>query len=149
MRQRGKMERANAICPTQSEYDLLDQNSADQVVQGKIKICKGNDILAGYFSLGQDGTMGVNAIKETMNDEFPMGRPFLALEKLDRVYKPKVVTAKIIMKTEVEAVTFKQVDDYRTGDNHVMSKYEHKLNNTELYLRSWWERREIPLLSRR
>jgi hypothetical protein len=93
--------------------------------------------------------MGVNAIKETMNDEFPMGRPFLALKKLDRVYKPKVVTAKIIMKTEVEAVTFKQVDDYRTGDNHVMSKYEHKLNNTELYLRSWWERREIPLLSRR
>jgi hypothetical protein len=36
------------------------------------------------------------------------------------------------MKTEVEAVTFKQADDYRTDVNHVMSKYDHKLNDTEL-----------------
>jgi hypothetical protein len=38
-----------ANCPAQSEYNLLDQNSIDPVVQGKIKICKANDILAGYF----------------------------------------------------------------------------------------------------
>jgi hypothetical protein len=62
-----------ANCPMQSEYDLLDQNSADPVVQGKIKIWKANDILAGYFSLAQDGTTGVDTIKETMDDEFPMG----------------------------------------------------------------------------
>jgi hypothetical protein len=67
-----------------------------------------------------------------MNDEFPMGRPYLALEKLNRVYKPKDVTSKIIMKTEVGAVMFKQADDDRTDVNHVMSKYDHKLNNTEL-----------------
>jgi hypothetical protein len=121
-----------ANCPTQSEYDHLDQNSAHPVVQGKIKIWKANDILAGYFLLGQNGTTGVDAIKETMNDEYPMGSPYLALEKLNRVYKPKDVTSKTIMKTEVEAVTFKQADDYRTDVNHVMSKYEHKLSNTEL-----------------
>jgi hypothetical protein len=51
-----------ANCPTQPEYNLLDQNSADPVVQGKIKIWKANDILAGYFSLSQDGTTGVDAI---------------------------------------------------------------------------------------
>ena len=82
-----------ANCPTQSEYDLLDRNSADPVVQGKIKIWKANDILAGYFLLGQDGTTRVDAIKETMNDEYPMGRPYLALEKLNRIYKPKDVTS--------------------------------------------------------
>jgi hypothetical protein len=32
----------------------------------------------------------------------------------------------------VEAVTFKQADDYRTDVNHVMRKYDHKLNDTEL-----------------
>jgi hypothetical protein len=121
-----------ANCPTQSEYDLLDQNSADLVVQDKIKIWKANDILTGYFLLGQDGTTVVNAIKETMNDEFPMGRPYLALQKLNRVYKPKDISSKIIMKTEVEAVTFKQANDHCTDVNHVMSKYKQKLNNTEL-----------------
>jgi hypothetical protein len=122
-----------ANCPTQSEYNLIDQNSADPVVQGKIKIWKANDILAGYLSLSQDGTTGVNAIKETMNDEYPMSRPYLALERLNRAYKPKDVTSKIIMKAEVEAVTFKQANDYRTNVNqHVMSKYDHKLNDTEL-----------------
>ena len=121
-----------ANCPTQSEYDLLDQTSTDPAVTNRIKIWKANDILAGYFSLGQDGTTGVDAIKETMNDEYPMGRPYLALEKLNRIYKPKDVTSKIIMKTEVEAVTFKQADDYRTDVNHVMSKYEHKLSDSEL-----------------
>jgi hypothetical protein len=100
-----------ANCPTQSKYDLLDQNSANPVVQDKIKIWKANDILAGYFSLGQDGTTGVDAIKETMNDEYPMGCPFLTLEKLNRVYKPKDITSKIIMKAEVEAATFKQAND--------------------------------------
>jgi hypothetical protein len=121
-----------ANCPTQSEYDLLDQNSADLVVQDKIKIWKANDILTGYFLLGQDGTTVVNAIKETMNDEFPMGRPYLALQKLNRVYKPKDISSKIIMKTEVEAVTFKQANDHCTDVNHIMSKYKQKLNNTEL-----------------
>jgi hypothetical protein len=121
-----------ARCPTQSEYDLLDLSSADPAVQNKIKIWKANDILIEYFLLGQDGTTGVDAIKETMSDEFPMGCPYLALEKLNRVYKPKDVTSKIIMKTEVEAVTFKQADDYRTDVNHVMNKYNHKLNDTEL-----------------
>jgi hypothetical protein len=116
----------------QSEYDLLDQNSADPVVQGKIKIWKANDILAGYFSLAQDGTTGVDTIKETMDDEFPMGHLYLALEKLNCVYKPKDATSKIITKPEVEAVTFKQADDYRTDVNHVMRKYDHKLNDTEL-----------------
>jgi hypothetical protein len=81
-----------------------------------------NDILAGYFLFGQDGTTGVDAIKETMNDEYPMSCPYLALERLNRVYKPKDTTSKIIMKTEVEAVTFKQANDYRTYVNHVMSK---------------------------
>jgi hypothetical protein len=71
-----------ANCPTQSEYDLLNQSSADPAVQNKIKIWKANDLLAGYFSLGQDGTTGVDAIKGTMNDDFPMGRPYLALENL-------------------------------------------------------------------
>jgi hypothetical protein len=66
-----------ANCPRQSEYDLLDQNSANPVVQKKINIWnKANDILAGYFLLGQDRTTGVEAIKETMNDEFPMGCPY-------------------------------------------------------------------------
>jgi hypothetical protein len=55
-------------CPTQSKYNLLDQSSADPTVQNKIKIWKANDILAGYFLLGQDGTTGVDAIKETMSD---------------------------------------------------------------------------------
>jgi hypothetical protein len=81
---------------------------------------------------GQDGTTGVKAIKETMNDEYPMGRLYLALKRLNRVYKPKDVTSKILMKTEVEAVMFKQADDYCTDVNHVMSKYYYKLNNTEL-----------------
>jgi hypothetical protein len=67
-----------------------------------------------------------------MSDEFMMGRPYLALKKLNCVYKPKDVTSNIIMKTEVEAVTFKQADDYRTDVHHVMSKYNHKLNDTEL-----------------
>jgi acetolactate synthase small subunit len=67
-----------------------------------------------------------------MNDEYPMGHPYLALEKLNHVYKLKDVTSKIIMKTEVEAVTFKQADDYPTDVNHIMSKYNHKLNDTEL-----------------
>jgi hypothetical protein len=67
-----------------------------------------------------------------MNDEYPMGRPYLTLEKLNCVYKPKDATSKIITKTKVEAVTFKQADDYRTDVNHIMSKYEHKLNDTEL-----------------
>jgi hypothetical protein len=84
------------------------------------------------FLLGQDGTTGVDAIKETTNDEYPMGRLYLALKMLNGVYKPKDVTSKIIMKTEVEAVMFKRADDYRTDVNHVMSKYDHKLNNTEL-----------------
>jgi hypothetical protein len=65
-----------------------------------------------------------------MNDEYPMGRPYLALEKLNCVYKPKDATSKIIKKTE--AVTFKQADDYLTDVNHIVSKYEHKLNDTEL-----------------
>jgi hypothetical protein len=121
-----------ANCPTQSEYDLLDQSSADPAVQNKIKIWKKNDIFAGYFSLGQDGTTWVDAIKETMSDEFPMSCPYLALERLNRFYKPKDVTSKIIMKREVEKVLFKQADDYRTDVNHVMSKYDHKLNDTKL-----------------
>jgi hypothetical protein len=122
-----------ANCPTQSKYNLLDQTSANPTVQNKIKIWKANDILAGYFLLCQDGTTRVDAIKETMSDEFPMGRLYLALKKLNPVYKPEDVISKIsIMKTEVEAVTFKQADDYRTNVNHVMSKYDHKLNDTEL-----------------
>jgi hypothetical protein len=40
-----------ANCPPQSEYDLLDQNSANRVVQGKIKIWKANDILLGTSCL--------------------------------------------------------------------------------------------------
>jgi hypothetical protein len=36
------------------------------------------------------------------------------------------------MKREVEKVLFKQADDYRTDVNHVMSKYDHKLNDTKL-----------------
>jgi hypothetical protein len=36
------------------------------------------------------------------------------------------------MKSEVEAVMFKQADDYRTYVNHVMSKYNHKLNGMEM-----------------
>jgi acetolactate synthase small subunit len=67
-----------------------------------------------------------------MNDEYPTGCPYLALERLNPMYKLKDVTSKIIMKTEVEAVAFKQADDNRTDVNHVMSKYDHKLNDTEL-----------------
>jgi hypothetical protein len=52
-----------------------------------------------------------------MNDAYPMGRPYLALERPNHVYKKKDVTSKIIMKTEVEAVTSKQADDYRTDVN--------------------------------
>jgi hypothetical protein len=85
-------------CPTQTEYDALDQTSTDPLIQAKIKIWKANDLLAGYVALGQDGTMGVNVIQETMHHDYPMGRPFIAIEKLDRIYKPKDVASKIIIR---------------------------------------------------
>ncbi len=76
--------------------------------------------------------MGVDAIKETINHKFPMGCPYLAIEKLSRIYKPKDGTSKIATKSEIEAIASKQANDYRVEVNHAMSKYDHKLNDTEL-----------------
>jgi hypothetical protein len=78
--------------------------STDPTIVNRIKIRKANDILARYFSFSQDGTMGVDAIKETINHKFPMGCSYLAIEKLSRIYKPKDITSKIATKSEIEAI---------------------------------------------
>jgi hypothetical protein len=116
-----------------SKYKGIDPTSTDPDVIKKISLWKQNDMLAGYVALSQDGSTGVDIIEETISNDFSMGVQYLVFKKLDRLYKPKDLTSKIIMKAEVEAVQFfKLADDFRMKVNHVMSQYNHRLTDVEL-----------------
>ena len=89
---------------TQTEYDSLDKTSQDATVREKIRLWKANEMIAGYFTLGQESQAGINAIKTTQTDDHPMGLVYLAIEKLDKKFNPKDTTAKVLMKTAVETI---------------------------------------------
>ena len=56
------------------------------------------------------------------------------IKKLDRTYKPKDITSKIIMKSEVEAVVFKQAGEYYTEVISIMSGYSSRLSDTDILM---------------
>ena len=123
--------RKMATLITQTEYDALDKSSTDPVVREKIKLWKANEMMAGYFTLGQESQHGINAIQTTQNDDYPMGLVYLAIEKLDKKFNPKDTTAKVLMKTAVEAIQLKNADDYYSDVIAVMSQYDLKLTDKE------------------
>ena len=119
-------------CPTKTEYDLLDKLSTDPAVIAKIKLYKENDFVAGYFALGQNSQAGINAIKSTKSPAYPMGLPYLALDKLSRKFNPKDTTAKILMKTRIEGIQLKDAEQYYADVSAVMNEYELVMSDKDL-----------------
>jgi hypothetical protein len=53
-----------------------------------------------------------------------MGRPFIAIEKLDRVYKPKDVTSEIIMNTAPHKYRDRPRDSASLGGSPGYQRYQ-------------------------
>ena len=62
-------------CITQSDYDsLVAGNSTDAAHIAAKKLFKDNEELTGIYVLGQASQAGINAIRKTINADFPLGK---------------------------------------------------------------------------
>eukprot|EP00970_Alexandrium_tamarense_P017381 scaffold9352_cov101-Alexandrium_tamarense.AAC.1 len=82
--------------------------------------------------MGQENKLGVNAIRNTMNDDFPLGRVCDALASLQRVMKPRDVTAEIEMMGELFKVRFSMAEDYYNEVTSIMNNYDCSMSDREI-----------------
>ena len=66
----------------------MASGSTDAAVVAAKKLFEDNEALSGTHSIGQSLTVGINAIRKTMSDEFPLGKVYDALKALSPVNNP-------------------------------------------------------------
>ena len=120
-------------CCTQSEYDAhVASGSTDAAVVAAKKLFEDNEALSGTFSIGQSSTVGINAIRKTMSDDFPLGKVCEALKALSLVNKPNDFTAEIELENEVRKVIFKGANDYHTEVTNLLAQFDCTMSDVTL-----------------
>jgi hypothetical protein len=83
-------------CITQAEYDnLISGGSSTLTDVAAKKLFKDNEELTGIYVLGQASQAGINAIRKTVNADFPLGKVVEAIKSLSLVNKPADRTSEI------------------------------------------------------
>lgn len=130
-------QNAMKACPTLTEYQVLLNQlpgavGTDPNRNTKVALYKANQQMSGYFCMGQENKLGVNAIRNTMSDDFPLGRVCDALASLQRVMKPRDVTAEIEMMGELFKVRFSMAEDYYNEVTSIMNNYDCSMSDREI-----------------
>ena len=120
-------------CITQSDYDsLVAGSSTDAAHIAAKKLFKDNEELTGIYVLGQTSQAGINAIRKTVNADFPLGKVVLAIKALSLVNKPADRTAEIEMEAEVQRVVFKNGNDYFTEVTDILAQFDCTMDEIDL-----------------
>jgi hypothetical protein len=120
-------------CITQAEYDALVAGATSTLgdVAAK-KLFKDNEELTGIYVLGQLSQAGINAIRKTVSDDFPLGKVVEAIKSLSLVNKPADRTAEIEMESEVQKVVFKNANDYFTEVTDILAQFDCTMSEINL-----------------
>jgi hypothetical protein len=120
-------------CITQTEYDALVSGGSSTLADvAAKKLFKDNEELTGIYVLGQLSQAGINAIRKTVSDDFPLGKVVEAIKSPSLVNKPADRTAEIEMESEVQKVVFKNANEYFTEVTDILAQFNCTMSEIDL-----------------
>ena len=121
-----------SMCLTKAEYDAISSTTTDPGELVKVKIYKANKRICAIITLGQKSDYGISVIRKTKSKDFPQGVAYHIIEILKKKNKPSDVMVEIELRSALEKVKFKYVNDYYRDITGICPQFEVALSETEL-----------------